>query len=385
MTNSIRQRPRTHHDIDEAAISVASQALAGGISESDARWALAASVYQSDIPERVVRQATSGKGTPTQVVADSTDYVREQLTKMIVGPNPKLDMARLAQGASLCGWAARVISGPMVFPKVNYDSRKRQTRTVTVSDETISGLLTMRSAYHAGITPIVSLDDERFHDVVDEYLILAKGLREWELTHLNAEHICVVSEVAAPRRAVLAPNRKALLRRVESEETSTRDDLRAGLSGNAAANSLYDLFSHLDPAQVEAVARLNPLASQTLSRSALTPVPAPRHTILRTVTSSLAPVVGGKAVAKDLVAAYANVVSEVDGSEFTPSNTLPAIKSRRRRTQDFANWQSVSMSVAENGYIELGETPESILTSLSSRVRSAAIARAINSRIPSAC
>ena len=33
------------------------------------------------------------------------ENVREMLTKMIAGPNPKLDIAMVANGSSLCGWA----------------------------------------------------------------------------------------------------------------------------------------------------------------------------------------------------------------------------------------------------------------------------------------
>jgi hypothetical protein len=369
--------PKSNNEIDALAREVAQRALAGTLSESDARWALASLVYRSNIPEVVVGRATNGRQIPSQVVRDSSDFVREQLTKMITGPKPKLDLKVVAGGSSLCGWASRIIAGPCVFPKNNFDSRTRRTREVTVSDDTISGLVALRAIGDYGVSSLFNEEVEHRHDVVDEYMLLAKGLREWELVHLNAEHICTVSAVAPPRRAPHLTNRRALLVRLDSSENSCRDDLRRVLDGETIArDSLATLFTNLTPEEIIGVVALAPLSSQMLARSALTPTPPPRQTVVKTLRTNVTKTAGGQRFANSLCRSYVNVVSEIDGSEFAPDAATRQIKRVAERRADFAEWNATANDLVERGHLDLGETPDQVLTSLSRQVRAISLARA---------
>jgi len=369
--------PQSHREIDTIARDVAQRVLAGTMSESDARWELASLVYKSNIPEAVVGRATNGRQIPGQVVRDSVDFVREQLTKIITGTQPKLDIEVVAGGSSLCGWASRIITGPRVFPKTNFDSRTRRTREVTVSDDTISGLVALRAIGDYGVTSLFNEEVEQRHDVVDEYLLLAKGLRELELVHLNAEHICAVYAVAPPRRAPHVRNHRALLTRLDSSESSCRDDLYRVLDGEAVTpDSLATLFTNLTLNEIDAVAALSPLSSQMLARSALTPVPPPRQVVVKTLRTNVTSAVGGLRFANDLCRAYVNVVSEVDGSEFAPDTARRHIKRVAQRRAEFANWNATVTGLVERGHLDLGETPDHVLTSLSREVRTISLARA---------
>jgi hypothetical protein len=369
--------PKSNNEIDALAREVAQRALAGTLSESDARWALASLVYRSNIPEVVVGRAANGRQIPSQVVRDSADFIREQLTKMITGPKPKLDLKVVAGGSSLCGWASRIIAGPCVFPKTNFDSRTRRTREVTVSADTISGLVALRAIGDYGVSSLFNEEIEHRHDVVDEYMLLAKGLREWELVHLNAEHICTVSAVAPPRRAPHATNRRALLVRLDSSENSCRDDLRRMLNGETIArDSLATLFTNLTPEEIIGVVSLSPLSSQMLARSALTPVPPPRQTVVKTLRTNVIKTAGGQRSANNLCRAYVDVVSEIDGSEFAPDAAHRQIKRVGQRRSDFANWNKTVSGLVERGFLDLGETPDLVLTSLSRQVRAISLERA---------
>lgn len=371
------RQPGSRQEIDTRARSISLSARDGAITEREARWSLAALVYRSDIPEVVVRRATTGRHVPLQVVSDSVDYVREQLIKMIAGATPKLDLSYVAGGSSLCGWASRIITGPYVFPKTNFDTRTRRTREVTVSEDTISGLVALRSMGDYGVSPAFSEEVEQRHDLVDEYLTLAKGLREWELVHLNAEHLCVVSLVAPPRRAVHLPNRRSLSRKLELVETACRDDLRRALDGEEVTTaSLATLFSKLSLDEIESVERLEPFASQLLARSALTPVPPPRANVVKTLRTNIASVVGGSRAAGSLCRAFVDVVSEVDGSEFAPGSTPRRIKKVAERRANFAAWGEAARSLVERDLLGLGETPDQVLTSLSRQVRAISLERA---------
>lgn len=370
---TLEHPPTSNREIDVLARDIATRTLAGEVAEKDARWKLASFVYRSNIPESVVGRATAGRQMPQQVVTDSIDFVREQLTKMIVGPNSKLDLEIVAKGSSLCGWASRIIAGPYVFPKTNFDSRTRRTRVVTVSDDTISSLVALRTIGEYGISSMFDEEVERRHDIVDEYMLLAKGLREWELVHLNAEHICTVSSVAPPRRAANATNRRALLAKLESSDVACRDDLRVA---DTSRDSLASLFTNLTSEEMDKVASLAPLSSQMLARSALTPVPPPRQTVMKTLRTNVTASVGGQRSALDLCRAYVNVVSEIDGSEFAPASERRQIKRSSVRKADFANWNEISSGLVERGFVALGETPDQILTSLSRHVRAISLDRA---------
>ena len=369
--------PKSNHEIDALAREVAQSAVAGTLTEPDARWALASLVYRSNIPEVVVYRATLGRQIPSQIVRDSADFVREQLTKMITGPKPKLDLQVVAGGSSLCGWASRVIAGPCVYPKNNFDSRTRRTREVTVGEDTISSLVALRAIGDYGIGSLFNEETKRRHDVVDEYMLLAKGLREWELVHLNAEHICTVSGVAPPRRAPNLSNRRALLTRLDSSDGTCRDDLRSILDGETITrDSLATLFTNLTPEEIDRVASLSPLSSQMLARSALTPVPPPRLTVVKTLRTNVSNVAGGQRSANKLCRAYVNVVSEIDGSEFAPDAASRQIKRVAERRLDFANWNATATDLVERGFLGLGETPDQVLVSLSRQVRAISLERA---------
>lgn len=377
-TNEALLKNRTNRQqIDAVARSVAARSIAGAMPEADARWTLAALVYRSDIPENVVGRAVSGRSIPRQACADSVESVREQLTKMIVGPNPKLDLNLVADGSSLCGWASRIISGPFVFPKTNFDTRNRCMREVTVNDDTISSLIALRSMSDLGISSIPSHEEERGHNVVDEYFLLAKGLREWELVHLNAEHICAVSAVAPPRRAIHLRNRQTLLKRLELSVDTCRSDLAEFVEReDVASDSLAVLFSNLSIDDVDRIARLNPLSSQMLARSALTPVPQPRQSVVRSLRTSIETSVGGPRAASQLCRAYVNVVSEVEGSEFAPCKAPRRIKKRSERKADFANWDIAVEGLVERGHLDLGQTPDMVLTTMSQKARAISVERA---------
>jgi hypothetical protein len=369
--------PKSNHEIDTLAREVAQSVLAGTTTESDARWALASLVYRSDLPEIVVGRASTGRQIPSQVVRDSSDFVREQLTKMITGPRPKLDLKTVAGGSSLCGWASRIIAGPRAFPKTNFDSRTRRTREVTVSGDTISGLVALRAIGDYGVDPLINEEVEHRHDIVDEYVLLARGLREWELIHLNAEHICTVSNVAPPRRAPHLSNRRVLLAKLDSSENSCRDDLTSFLdSGGMPKDSLANLFTNLTVDELEAVERLPPLSSQMLARSALTPSPPPRQTVIKTLRTNLVTSTGGRRSANSLCRAYVNVVSEIDGSEFAPDAAHRQIKRVAERRADFARWNEAADDLVKRGFLDLGKTPDQVLTSLSRQVRAISLERA---------
>jgi hypothetical protein len=374
--------PASHNEIDEIATDVARLVLTGKLAEKEARWYLASFIYNSNIPNNVVKRSErdavgTGKRLPQQVFVDAVDYVRTQLTVLIAGENAKLNLGELAAGKSLCGWSSKIISGPRAFPKKDYDRRTHQLREFPVNADTISNLTNIRSLESFNVAPIEYIDDAR-DDIVDEYLLLSKGQREWELLSLSAEHICAISGVSAPRRAVNTRNRVSLLRRAESELTAARDDLYEYLDcGVENPHTLSTLFTNLTPRQIEDIIGLDPMASQMLARSALTPIPPPRSSVVKLLGRVIRDEVGDQQVVTCLTSAYTNVVSEVVGSEFTRNNAARAIKTKERRRQDFANWNGAVKNLVKSGYYGFGSTPDEVLVDLSGRTRRIAVERAL--------
>ena len=366
--------PASHNEIDEIATDVARLVLTGKLAEKEARWYLASFIYNSDIPHNVVKRSErdavgTGKRLPDQVFADAVDHVRTQLTGLIAGENTKLDLCEIATGKSLCGWSSKIISGPRAFPKKDYDQHTHLLREFPVSADTISNLTNIRSLENFNVGPIEYIKDAR-DDIVDEYLLLSKGQREWELLSLSAEHICAISSVLAPRRAVNTRNRVSLLRRAESYLTVARDDLRDYLDcGVENPHTLSTLFTNLTPRQIEDITELDPLASQMLARSALTPIPPPRSSVVKLLGRVIQREVGDRLVVTRLTNTYTNVVSEVVGSEFTPRDASHAIKTKERRRQDFADWNGAVKNLVESGYYGFGATPDEVLIDFSGRTR----------------
>jgi hypothetical protein len=165
--------------------------------------------------------------------------------------------------------------------------------------------------------------------------------------------------------------------RLDSSENSCRDDLRRVLDGETIArDSLATLFTNLTPEEIIGVVSLSPLSSQMLARSALTPVPPPRQTVVKTLRTNVIKTAGGQRSANNLCRAYVDVVSEIDGSEFAPDAAHRQIKRVGQRRSDFANWNKTVSGLVERGFLDLGETPDLVLTSLSRQVRAISLERA---------
>lgn len=377
MTATYVTTPIAREDVNAASSEAARQFLSGAATETDARWTIAALVYASDIPETCVRRAMGARNSRTQFFNDTTDYVREQLTRLIVvaGGNAKLDLTLVAGGSQVSSWAQAMLSGPRVFPKKDWDTASHRRRTEVVDDETLSRLITIRalSQFHADV---YSTDDEEKHELVDEFIVLSRGLRESEMVHHAASHIAALHRVGLPRRAFRYRNRSALLSRVESRVDATRQDLRFALDGVVGEDSLAVLFSNLDEEDVEAIVRLSPLESQALARSALTPMPPPRLQVVRALKDEITPIVNGQRAASQLVNAYVDVVAETNGSEFSPSAESRTVKTAEQRRADFLAWETSVESLLARGVRELGETPRDVLVSLSTRSRTIAVRRA---------
>jgi hypothetical protein len=289
------------------------------------------------------------------------------------------------------------MSGGRVYSKKDYNTRTKELRTVVVSPEAVVGLSERQQSSTAPATgysdrristsatiltlygldvPTTSPDDDERHDLVDEFALLSKGMREREMIHLSAAHIAALFRVGLPRRSVRLPNRDELIERVESYPAATRDDLRDGFRGETPTGSIATLFTNLDEDSVATIIQIDPLASQALARSALTPTPPPRIYVVKSLKRDLSPLVGGVRQSSVLVNAYVDIVAEVTESEFSPNASQGRIKTAEERIDDYHRWEDVVKAVVKKGHTSLGYRPHEVLCSVSARARSIAVERA---------
>jgi hypothetical protein len=100
---------------------------------------------------------------------------------------------------------------------------------------------------------------------------------------------------------------------------------------------------------------------------------------MRALRTSIVEVVGQPKVAAGIVKAYAGIIAETAGSEFTPDASARRIKTATARRRDFERWNSDVRAFVDTGCVGLGRTPDEVFLSLNTRARQISVDRAIKS------
>ena len=347
---------------DAEAVSISASVRSGVLSERDARWRISALLHGADIVEQVVRRLC----LPRQEAEDLTDALYDLAYDAIVGVSrpPKLDLARLAEGASFSGWARQFLSSKQACRTASRRSWARARREVltaaTGRDE--PAVSTALEIDH-GHFDEDGLDEEKGDAAIASFGAHAKGLRPCGRVHLTAATLAMAFRLPRPCRAVDLPCRDDLLAIVEADVDAVRSALcRLVDGGDVPADEEHVhrcidvVFADWTDEQIHELLGLQPVVSQALVIAALTPVPPPQVRYVRQLGRQLVGSGVTLAAARPLATSFAALVAETTTNEFDARHALD-LKDREERALDRKRFEAVAEEIIGRGWTQLGATP----------------------------
>jgi hypothetical protein len=355
-----------HDRIDREASSIASKAVDGAIPQETARWEIAALVTMSDIPDNVADRHCSS--TWHQEKTDMGQYLRELLEAKIVGPHPSLDLAILANGGSVSGWARMLASSQPAITSARRSVRNGSYRQVPTDphsyqhSDVIAGL---DGSEHTGAEEEdADVMAEVWEALLASYTKKHHNMRANGTVHQTAETLCSIYQLPAPARAINRADRKQMMEAVQEGQNAVRDDLRASAATQWSSHiGLAVLFSDWSTDDINRLTDQHPLVSQALALAALTPLPPARRTEIKALGESLSDQLG-KITANRVARAWADVYAELNGSEYDNTKPPPTIKTKAERNNARLVWEAEVSALINKGVTLLGTTPEEVTSAL---------------------
>ncbi len=351
---------------DSDARALAMSALAGVISETDARWRIAALLQGSDIVEQIVRRLHVSPHQVDEVTSRIYDQAHVAIVTGVAGRPPKLSLDRLADGSSFCGWARQYLSSQQVATTARRPLWSRERR------ELLSGHESLDDAVDEGaVDEDHRLDDDVVETVIEHHKELAKGLRSCGSTHLAARTAIAVYQLPQPERLVDVPNRAALLAAFGAEVCLVRlivrfllDELPCPTATQVDDDTLVfelarvvsQMLSSWSDDEVRRLADLDPRISQAIALAALTPVPPPQARQVADLQLQLALDGASRRDARALAASFAALESELAVSEYDALHE-PEVKTPEQRAADRARFEAIVAKILADGWTRFGGTP----------------------------
>jgi hypothetical protein len=361
----------THDRIDAQASLIANQAVSGTVTPEAARWEIAALVTMSDIPTDVANRFCNS--TQYQEKVDIGQYLAELLETKIVGPNPSLDLAIVAGGGSVSGWARMLASSQPAITSARRSVHNRTFRQIPTDPHSYQhpdAIADLDGSEYVGADSWGedAIDEDMSSEVWDalaaSYTEKSHNMRPNGAVHQIAETLCGIYQLPTPARAINLTNRKQMIANVESDQFAVRDDLRASAATQWSEHiGLAAVFADWTIEDLNRLAIQHPLVSQALAISALTPLPPARRAEVKALGESLADQLG-KLTANRVAKAWAEVHAELTGSEYDNTRPAPKMKTKAQRNSARRAWESEVSALVGKGITLLGTTPEEVTRSL---------------------
>jgi hypothetical protein len=285
-----------------------------------------------------------------------------------IGRPPKLDLARIAGGASFVGWSRQFLSSQQARTTVQrrlWARARREVLATVASDEPLAQA-------PVDIADVPSHLDEDLADVaIACFGDRSKGLRSCGRAHLTAHTLATAFQLPRLDRAVDLPGRAAMLAQVEADPHLVHEVLRFLVEDLSVdercvldedpswwelATDLACLFSTWTDPEIHLLLELPLLVAQALVIAALTPVPPPqaRHVseLRRKLVASGTPL----AEARAIVQSFTTLVGETTTSEFNARRELE-LKDSEQRCAERDRFDAVVEQILSKGWTQLGATP----------------------------
>jgi hypothetical protein len=328
---------------DADASSLARWAVDGTLPELQVRWALLAEIRQSDIAASVALRHLPPPRTAANV-AELTDQLNDLLTDRIVGVDREatLKLEMIAAGASFHGWARQFCRGSV--GRVLMSAHRRSSRHLSLE-------------YSCNLNLVAGVSDpegDSLDEAASSFADQARRLRHAGAVHLRARVVCEVFSLPAPPRMVDHPCRVALLDALE-KATHSRAAARAAVA------EMSGVWREWPDELLACLNGLDPRILCLLMTAALTPIPPPQTRAIARCEARLERRLGVDG--PKLLRAWAEAVTELDRSEFSPTG-LPKLKARSLRNRHRVRFDRIAERLVDSGTTELGDSPEAIAQSL---------------------
>ena len=237
-------RDRLTDAIDREATRLARSVLAGDLTESEARWEIAALITSSEIPGTVASSiARSGH---RQDHIDTAQLLTELIQDKIAGPHPALDLTILAEGKSVSGWARKFCGSAAARSTARRISSRVSDRCVPVShdDQRLASLAVGLDGTSSWTEDALDRD-EAFLALAAAYQEQSAATRSYERIHLSTRYLCAAFGLPTPCRGIDLPNYQDLKQRLATSETAAFDDIVDTVENpDGGYRGLAQLFAH---------------------------------------------------------------------------------------------------------------------------------------------
>ena len=258
--------------IDSQARDVALAWRRGDLADDDARWILAALVRPSPVPREVIVSLTHRAVSFSDGIDQSIDELVDALVALIGPGGAKIDLGRIADGASFSGWLRR-FGTTVATTTVRRDMTRHRYRHPPVTD----GMADVTASPGA-----VSVRRTLLLDSVADELAVAhrRAATPGELMHAQEAAYRTIAGLPALRRPDTAQARAAVRRAID--EPGHIKALVAAIGRRTALpdSPVLDLF---EDCRLDELAGTPAAAITLMARAAIAPRGLPRRGRVREV------------------------------------------------------------------------------------------------------
>lgn len=323
--------------------------IAGDVDEKTARWQMAQMVTESGIAEKVAARYINNMSWRRQETVDLASDLNDLLLDKAAGPAATLDLAILAGGAPLLGWAQRLAQAACAGVHNKY--RRNAGRETPVDYSDVPKLAPVEE----------TVVEEGLDLVASDWAVMSHNLRHAGRIHLAASIACSLTQLPKPARLIDRPDRDALLADIEADDSLARATLTS-----AAAHPLSAAWADWTDAQKAELAEQNVLYAHSLALAALTPIPQYQQGDLERLTREVVPLVGQLTRARKLVRLWGAMSAEMVCSEY--GNADAVLKPLKQRACEKAAWQSYVGELVAGGFTAFGVTASQVSDEMEARL-----------------
>lgn len=381
--------------IDEQALEIARDIIAGKRDEAEGRWAIAILVMHADVPRHVTRRF---REMNPQVREDVMDKLQRLIQDKITQTEPaylNLDSI-VTKGYSLCGWARQLARAAVGSAVRDVTAIFRNTTfvdpNVDVNGELDFGLAGTGHALDYAQTPS-PLTADRTSDVVDHELLTAQieddyteAARKTLATgrmKLAAQALRDAFKLPAAIRPDDLIDREAVLDMLNADEDAARNaaaSLHALIDGvqspdqAAIDERLLALWDDYTLDQLHELVTKPARVAQTIAIAALTLDAKPNREIIRATLATIRRLVPNtqkwSTITRDLLDSY--LASETEATNVFNRSSAPSEADLTKRMIDAMAYRERLELVAADADAHLGDTAAKVAETVATIIRSIA-------------
>lgn len=334
--------------MDCRATEIARGVLTGEIDEEQGRWQIAVLAEAELSVSARTTTAFLGDGSgPRHPLHDEVAFRLEKLLcTQIISTEPgasRLNLSRLASGASLTAWAFGFSRTAVRMIKSSLPS---STKERLVADVAVLGAAKL-SELDSPTTEV--LDRLRYEQAAEEISIVMRYARGHNRAHLRAISLRRLYGFPPVPRLVDHPKRTELLSEIEADRFAMRRAICAG-----APEDLANLLSSWPEHAQERLVELPPEVSTALAASALTPMSPPGAVATRRLGMLLTSKLGDRRLASEMASVMTDALAELDCSEMHPLRT-PQLRPARERSGARRRWEDMVGSLTDRQQAVIGD------------------------------